>query len=46
MAALKDLDVRSASVSNAYLNAPASEKVWIVAGPKFGSNMGSVMKVV
>lgn len=46
MAALNQLDVKSADISNAYLNAPCREKVWIVAGPEFGTDEGSVMKVV
>jgi len=46
LAALNRLEVKSADVSNAYLNAPAREKVSIVAGPEFGSDQGSVMQVV
>jgi hypothetical protein len=46
LATLNDLEVQAANISNAYLNAPCREKIWIVAGPEFGSNEGSVMKVV
>jgi hypothetical protein len=46
LATLNDLDVQAADISNAYLNAPCREKIWIVAGPEFGSNERSVMKVV
>ena len=44
LAGLNDLEVKSADISNAYLNAPAREKCWIVAGPEFGSDVGSVMR--
>jgi hypothetical protein len=46
LATLNGLEVQAADISNAYLNAPCREKIWIVAGPEFGSNEGSVMKVV
>jgi len=45
IAGLNDLDVQAADISNAYLNAPCREKVWIVAGPEFGSKEGTAMKV-
>eukprot|EP00957_Ditylum_brightwellii_P114413 8722693-Ditylum_brightwellii.AAC.2 len=28
-------------ITNAYLNTPCREKIWIVVGPEFGSNAGS-----
>ena len=43
---LKKLDVQATDISNAYLNAPCRELIWIVARPEFGSNGGCVMKVV
>ena len=43
---LNELDVQAADISNAYLNAPCRELIWIVAGPEFGSNEGCDMKVV
>ena len=46
LAGLNELEVKSADIGNAYLNAPVKEKVWIVAGPEFGSDQGSVMVVV
>jgi hypothetical protein len=44
-AALNDLDVLGCDVSNAYLNAPCREKLWVKAGPEFGSDEGSVMLI-
>ena len=35
-AALNDVDVTSADIQNAYLQAPSSEKNFIVCGPKIG----------
>ena len=46
IAGLNDSDVYAADISNAYLYAPCREKIWIVAGPEFGSNAGCVMIVV
>ena len=37
-AALNDLDVLSADVQGAYLNAPTKEKVYTIAGLEFGAN--------
>ena len=42
-AALNDLDITSADIGNAYLNAPCREKIWTVAGPEFGDDQGSIM---
>ena len=39
-AALNGLDVLGCDVSNAYLNAPCREKLWIEAGPEFGDDKG------
>ena len=36
IASLNDLDVMAADISNAYLNAPCGEKLWIRCGPEFG----------
>ncbi len=38
IAALNDLDILSADIGSAYLQAPAHEKGNTTAGPKFGSN--------
>ena len=43
---LNELDVQAADISNAYLNAPYMELIWIVAGKEFGSDEGCVMKVI
>ena len=42
LAALNDLDVLSADVQGAYLNAPTKEKVYTIAGLEFGANNGIV----
>jgi hypothetical protein len=34
------LDILAADVGNAYLNAKTREKVFAIAGPKFGSSQG------
>ena len=40
-AALNDLDVTCADIINAYLQAPSSQKDYIICGPEFGiENMG------
>jgi Reverse transcriptase (RNA-dependent DNA polymerase) len=44
-AALNDLKILGCDVSNAYLNAPCWEKIWVDTGPEFGSNEGAVMIV-
>ena len=43
---MNELDVQAADISNAYLNAPCRELIWIVAGPEFGSDEGCFMKVI
>jgi hypothetical protein len=40
MAALNDLEVKACDIMNAYLSAPAAERVWLKAGPEFGPNAG------
>jgi hypothetical protein len=40
IAALHDLDVKTADVQNAYLTAPTTEKVWTKCGPEFGPDAG------
>ena len=45
-ATLNDLDVLTADVQNAYLNAPTSEKVYMIAGLEFGaSNVGRPIRL-
>jgi hypothetical protein len=40
IAALNALQVKSSDIENAYLTAPASEKIWTVLGPEFGEDAG------
>ncbi len=40
LAALKDLEVKTANTENAYLTAPVMEKIWCVLGTEFGANTG------
>ena len=42
IAALNDLDLKAADVENAYLTAPCKEKMWMKAGPEFGSDENSI----
>ena len=42
VATLNDLDVMSADIGNAYLNAPNKEKIWTVAGHEFGTDKGAM----
>jgi Reverse transcriptase (RNA-dependent DNA polymerase) len=47
IAALNDLDILSADVQNAYLNAPTKERVYCIAGLEFGSaNVGRPVLIV
>ena len=43
-AALNGLDILAVDVGNTYLNADCGEKIWIIAGPEFGSKSGTVMR--
>jgi hypothetical protein len=45
IAALNDLDIMACDIQNAYLMADCRERVWIVAGPEFGSEAGKNMLV-
>jgi hypothetical protein len=40
IAALNDLQVKTADIENAYLTAPIKEKIWCVVGPEFGDDAG------
>ena len=40
LAALNDLEVKTADIENAYLTAPVAEKIWCVLGPEFGADAG------
>jgi len=47
LAALNDLDILAADVGNAYLQAPAREKVHTMDGPEFGpSNVGKTVIII
>ena len=45
IAALHDLELTSADISNAYLHAPCKEKIWFQAGAECGEHRGKVMIV-
>ena len=45
IAALNGLEILACDIQNAYLSAPCREKVYCIAGPKFGSDAGKVMVV-
>ena len=40
LAALNDLEVKTADIENAYLTAPIGEKIWCTLGPEFGEGAG------
>jgi hypothetical protein len=40
LAALNDLEVKTADIENAYLTAPIGEKIWCTLGPEFGGDAG------
>jgi hypothetical protein len=40
LAALNDLEVKTADIENAYLTAPVTEKIWCTLGPEFGADAG------
>ena len=45
-AALNGLNILGCDVTNAYLNAPCREKIWVKAGPEFGDDLqGSCMLI-
>jgi hypothetical protein len=47
VAALNDLDILSADIQNAYLNAPTKEKIYTIAGPEFETdNVGKPFLIV
>ena len=45
VATLNDLDVMSADIGNAYLNAPNKEKIWTVVGHEFGIDKGAMFVI-
>jgi Reverse transcriptase (RNA-dependent DNA polymerase) len=46
IAALNDLDIMTADIGNAYLNAFTSEKVYTITGPEFGEEAGRVAIII
>jgi hypothetical protein len=46
LAALNDLEVKTADIENAYLTAPVSEKIWTKLGPEFGEDAGKKAIIV
>jgi len=46
LAALNDVQVKTADIENAYITAPCSEKIWTVLGPEFGPDAGKKAFVV
>jgi hypothetical protein len=46
LAALNDLQILSADIGNAYLNAPNRKKVYATAGKEFGSHAGETVIIV
>jgi hypothetical protein len=46
IAALKDMSVLGADISNAYLNAPTTKTVWTILGAKWGSDAGKKAIIV
>jgi hypothetical protein len=46
LAALNNLELKSADIENAYLTAPVSEKIWCILGPEFSANAGKLAIVV
>ena len=45
IAALNNLQVMSCDIQNMYLTATCHEKIWMYAGPEFGSEKGSIMLI-
>jgi hypothetical protein len=46
LAALNDLEVKTADIENAYLTAPVGEKIWCRLGPEFGADAGKKAIIV
>jgi hypothetical protein len=46
LAALNDLEVNACDIMNAFLTAPCSEKIWLIAGKEFGPTAGNRAIVV
>ena len=46
LVALNGLQVKTADIKNAYLQAPVAEKIWCKLGSEFGSDMGKPAIIV
>ncbi|KAI2490354.1 Reverse transcriptase (RNA-dependent DNA polymerase) [Fragilaria crotonensis] len=46
LAALNDLEVKTADIENAYLTAPVGAKIWCRLGPEFGNDSGKKALIV
>ena len=46
LAALNDLEVKTADIENAYLTAPVGEKIYCKLGPEFGDDAGKLAIIV
>ena len=46
LAALLEIDVLCGDIQNAYLTAPNKEKIWMRAGPEWGSDQGKPFIIV
>ena len=46
LAALNDVEVKTADIENAYITAPCAEKIYTVLGPEFGPDAGKRAFVV
>ena len=44
--ALKNLDIQSVNIENAYLTDPWQEKIWTRAGPEFGKDEGKLFIIL
>jgi hypothetical protein len=43
IASLNQLEILACDIQNAYLTAECREKIYVMAGPEFGSEQGKVM---
>jgi hypothetical protein len=46
LAALNDLEIKTADIENAYLTAPVVEKIWCILGPEFCADVGKQAIIV
>ena len=46
LAALMDLEVKTADIENAYITAPCAERIYTILGPEFGADAGKTAFVV